>query len=322
MPKITFYFLYLLEPTEEYREKYSELSKNVLKGTGHIRKLFDLQDQEINNPEENNPEKWCKLDTYICDYKTEVKYYKERIILTIHTEFDTECLNELFKHAKNKRENFLENDLVRLDSLQEKICSQCEGCIRSVYLYPLIEIDKDYERTDFDLNDEAITTFFYEIPDVGNTEKIFFFSYKYKNVLVRVSGPSIITTKLSPIMKAKLINLIYESALYKMRETERKNGYEPCKKISGENFEYLRNYIAQIFFSVESGASQIGMTSNFQLLSYISALGVLAGIFAITYAIFYIPPPFPPIEHLKTIAATILFILTIIMLWRATKIYK
>ncbi len=130
---------------------------------------------------------------------------------------------------------------------------------------------------------------------------------------MRVSGPSIITTKMSSIMKAKLINLIYESALYKMRESERKNRYKrPCKRVFGENYEYLRNYIAQIFFSIESGSSQIEMTSSFQILSYISAFGALAGIFAISYAMFYILPF--PLEHLKTVAALILFILTIFML--------
>jgi hypothetical protein len=308
MVGITFYFLYLLEPIDDYKEKYSELSERVLKETESFNKIYG---KKCKFSEENcsNPEKWCKLHIKIDDSDAEVKYYKERIIVKIDTKSDTECLNELFKEAKTKRDNFLKNGLVCLDSLQTNLKSQC-GCIQSVFLYPLIHIEKDYKQADFDLEDEAITTFFYEIPDVGDRDKILvIFPYKYKTVLMRVSGPSIIATQMSPIMKAKLINLIYESALYKMRESERNNGFTPCKNVSGVNYEYLRNYIAQIFFSVESGASQIDVSSRFLILYYISAFGALAGIIAIIYI--------TNIELLKTIMALILFFLTCFMLWIA-----
>lgn len=325
---VTYYFLYLLEPTEPYREKFGDLSNVVRNKTENLKRIFNL---DIDGEQVSDPEKWCKLKGVIEIPKPdndedgekekadiEVKYYKERIIIKVKTRCEGKDLNKLFKQARFKRNILLENDLVSLTNIQNELSKLCiddigRKCIQSVYQYPLIEVEKEYERLDFDLEDEAITTFFYEIPDTRDTHKVIkIFPSRYKKVLMRVSGPSIITTKISPNMRAKLINLIFESALYKMRETERNNKYlQPCKKVFGENYEYLRNYIAQVFFSIESGSSQIEMTSNFQILSYISVFGALAGILAISYAMFYILPF--PLEHLKTVAAIILFILSILM---------
>lgn len=187
----------------------------------------------------------------------------------------------------------------------------CE-CIQSVYLYPLIEVEKEYERDDFD-EDEAITTFFYEIPDVGEIKRFLkIFPIRYRKVLMRVSGPSVMTTKMSDIMRFKLINMLYESALYKMRESERKSNYRTeCKKIFGSNYEYLRKYIAEIFFSIESGSSGIESGSSFQILSIISAFGALASIIGISYAIYILPSTF---KILNASLLIILFFFTILLL--------
>jgi hypothetical protein len=319
--EVIFYFLYLIEPKEEYIGKFSKFSEIILKETDSFNKLYGEKD-EFSKKNCNNPEEWCILSGKIDGSEAKIKYYKERIILTINTNFDDKDIHILFKQAKIKRDTLLENDLVCLDGIQNKLCSLCKDSIQSVYLYPLIEIDKLYtpkDQEEFFSNDEAITTFYYEIPDVGNMHYALpFFPSKYEKVLMRVSGPSIITTKICNIMRAKLINLIYESALYRMRECEKKNRNSPlCKQVLGDDYEYLRNYIAQTFFSVESEASQIEMTSSLQILSYISAFGALAGIIAISYAMLYILPL--PLEQLKTIAAIILFILTICMLLVVTK---
>ncbi len=181
-------------------------------------------------------------------------------------------------------------------------------------MYPLIEVEKDYKLADFDLEDEARTTFFYEIPDVGDINRfLIIFPIKYRKVLMRVSGPSVMTTKMSDIMRSKLINMLYESALYKMRESERKTNYsKECKKVFGSNYEYLRKYIAEIFFSIESGSSGIESGSSFQILSFISAFGALASIIGISYAVFHILPF--TLEVLKTSLSILLFFLTFSML--------
>lgn len=258
-----------------------------------------------------------KLNIYDVN-EAEVKYYKERIILRVKAEFNTKDLNKLFKKAKSKRKILLNNDMVSLTNIQDKLSKLCiddigRKCIQTVYQYPLIEIEREYKLKDFDLEDEAITTFFYEIPDVGDINRFLIFPVKYKKVLMRVSGPSVVTTKMSDIMRAKLINMLYESALYKMRESERENGYrKECKKIFGSNYEYLRKYIAEIFFSIESGSSGIESGSSFQILSFISAFGALAAILGISYAVFNILPF--SLEILKTGLSILLFSLTIFML--------
>ena len=325
----TYYFLYLLEPTEPYREKFDKLSDIVRKKTDNLKKIFNL---DINGEPPSNPEEWCKLtgvielpkpDNNEDDEKEkadiEVKYYKERIIIKVKIKCEGEDLNKLFKQAKHKRKILLENDLVSLTKIQNELSKLCiddigRKCIQSVYQYPLIEVEKDYELFDLDLEDEAITTFFYEIPDVGDTNRfLLIFPVKYKKVLMRVSGPSVVTTKMSGIMRAKLINLLYESALYKMRESERKGNYcEECKNIFGSDYEYLRKYIAEIFFSIESGTSGIESGSSFQILSFISAFGALAAILGISYAVFHILPF--SLEVLKTSLSILLFFLTISML--------
>lgn len=326
---VTYYFLYLLEPTEPYREKFGDLSNVVRNRTENLKRIFNL---DIDGEQVSDPEKWCKLtgvieipnhDNNEDDEKEkadiEVKYYKERIIIKVKTRCEGKDLNKLFKQAKSKREILLKNDLVSLTNIQNKLRKLCiddrgRKCIQSVYQYPLIEVEKEYERLDFDLEDEAITTFFYEIPDVGDINRLFLiFPVKYKKVLMRVSGPSVVTTKMSGIMRAKLINLLYESALYKMRESERKCNYcKECKNIFGSNYEYLRKYIAAIFFSIESGSSGIETGSSFQILSFISAFGALAAILGISYAVFHILPF--SLEVLKTSLSILLFSLTISML--------
>lgn len=397
---VTYYFLYLLEATDSYREKFDEMSEIVRAETDNLKKLY----RGFDGKPVDNPEEWCKLTGTIDGDIAEVKYYKERIILKVKTKCKAKDLNELFKQAKIKRRKLLENRLVNLENIQSKLREICKEylfswkdvpgndnerlieflkkrfgidwgetakieklndtikistpknhvflklnaektkvtieiddirtdefivkaeygklniyckCIQSLYQYPLIEIEKDYKVADFNLEDEAITTFFYEIPHVGDINRFFMiFPVKYKKVLMRVSGPSIMTTKMSDIMRAKLINLLYESALYKMRESERENCKE-CKKIFGSNYEYLRKYIAEIFFSIESESSGIEMASSVQILSFIMAFGAVAGILAISYAISHIFPF--SLEVLKTIIAVILLVLTIFMLWLLIK---
>lgn len=306
---VTYYFLYLLEPTEPYKEKFNDMSDVVRGSTDDLKKIYSgFVGESVSNPEE-----WCKLTGKIDGDDAEVKYYKERIILRVKAKFNTKDLNNLFKEAKNKRGDLLKNELVNLKNIQKQLNDLCK-CIQSAYLYILIEIEKEYKLTDFDLEDEAVTTFFYEIPDVGDINRIFaIFPVKYKKVLMRVSGPSVMTTKMSGIMRAKLINLLYESALYKMRESERESNYcKECKYIFGSNYEYLRKYIAEIFFGIESGSSGIETGSSFQILSFISAFGALAAILGISYAVFHILPF--SLEFLKTGLSILLFSLTISML--------
>jgi len=262
-----------------------------VENTCRLQKLYDTgASNEIpaTNPE-HNPEEWCKKTFTVLGLCAESKYYKERLIVTVTARFDHDNLNELFKQAKKTRDLLLSDQKISPISVENNLRTLCKDCIKSVYVYPLIEIGSYYDQTDLNIDDEAITTFFYEIPDVGKTEKFLgLFPWRYSEVMMRVSGPSIIATKMSGIMRAKLINLIYESALYKMRECERdsvtcgKN--EPCKKIYGENFEYLRNYIAETFFGVESGSSQIEVNSRLYVLSYISAFGAIVSVFAVMYA--------------------------------------
>ncbi|MBU4077263.1 MAG: hypothetical protein KKI06_11275, partial [Euryarchaeota archaeon] len=205
---VTYYFLYLLEPTEPYREKFGDLSNVVRNKTENLKRIFNL---DIDGEQVSDPEKWCKLigvieipkhDNDEDDEKEkadiEVKYYKERIIIKVKTRCEGKDLNKLFKQAKSKREILLKNDLVSLTNIQNKlrklcIDDRCRKCIQTVYQYPLIVIEEEYHKLSvFDFDDEAITTFFYEIPDVGNMKRYAFLPFKYEKVLMRVSGPSII----------------------------------------------------------------------------------------------------------------------------------
>jgi hypothetical protein len=245
---------------------------------------------------------WIKKDVQIKKSDNQIKIFHEKNYLYLKR-------NVYNPKVKLEIDDGRTYEFIYLKGKQ-KIC--CE-CIQSVYMYPLIEVDKEYQRAEFDSEDDAITTFFYEIPDVGyNNRFLLIFPYKYRKVLMRVSGPSVMTTKMSDIMRSKLINMLYESALYKMRESERESNYcTDCKKIFGSNYEYLRKYIAEIFFSIESGSSGIETGSKFEILSFISAFGALASILAISYAVYILPST---LKIFKTSLSLLLLVLTFSML--------
>ncbi len=137
---VTYYFLYLLEATDSYREKFDDLSKEVRNSTENLKKIYkDFIGEPVNDPVKDS-EVWCKLRRNIDGDEWEVKYYKERVILKISTKTDTKDLNKLFKEAKRKRNELLKNELVNLENIQKQLRRICK---KFLFSWDNIENDND-----------------------------------------------------------------------------------------------------------------------------------------------------------------------------------
>jgi len=100
----------------------------------------------------------------------------------------------------------------------------------------------------------------------------------------------IITSKLSQKTKAKLINLIYNTCLYPMRENEE-------EKPSDATFQKLRDEIEDTFFAHQSAMAQMQQQEKLIVISFATLFSAIAGILGRIYLI-----PFTPISNEQILA--------------------
>jgi len=167
------------------------------------------------------------------EYEIEMKVSHSRIIINVN--YYEQLYNNLktFKEIRNIREDvmnkidcYLERkteELMKKDSIKKKFKKGFPKPF--IFRYPLIILDekngfyenamkKDKEKTWQNVPwDISTTCFFTVLPD---TNRKWWNFGKDRKISMRISGASLITRKISKNLEQNLINLLYQTGLYKM----------------------------------------------------------------------------------------------------------
>ena len=262
----------------------------------------------------NDHEEWVKWEfsTMIGDITVPfiIEHFKSRVIMQVTFKIKSADLRTLFKESRilrSKVENFLENkdSILDLERRAEEYIKK-NPKIKSLefYKYYLIEIEKDYRPKYVEqINKELRTTFFYEIIDPYPRTVIPHRNYG----ILRVSRPSIITTKMSKETISRLLQAIYHSCLHKMREKR-------IRKIDEEIFGDMRNFIEDIFYRKQAEASQIDERHFVSLLTIIAGMGSIAAVLGLVYVLpYYWDESYKICEYVKSMAGMLLLLMVFIV---------
>lgn len=274
--KIKFYFLFLIKEKEGATPKdYDGISKEARK---IIKSMFSGFEEVQGNVEDH--ENWHTLKGNLCGC-TLIKHYKMRIIWEIKRETEGSNLAELFSDARRKRKKFDD----QLKTFKDKFKDEHLEYINDVFDYLLIEVEKDYESNDFkDLEEEALTTFFYEVPDrrrgrEKTVERIIDLlcglcgSLFIPKTIIRLSRPSVTTSKMSSSLRAEVINILYDACLYPKRD-------KGCEEITEKMYTTMK-HLGQVLFNTEMSITNTELTKSIHALSILMGTGAIAGILAI-----------------------------------------
>jgi hypothetical protein len=210
-----------------------------------------------------------------------IKHFKVRVIIEFEIETKETDLINLFKEARRLRTDLSENAFLKSDFFKKS--KECEPGtwftenVDALYWYPLIQIPMEYHLKDYDdLKDESITSFLYEVHDAKREGFLSqFFCPKFS--LIRVSRPSIITTKISKFMQDEIINAIYDTWLHSLRQ-------ENTHTASDEIFGKMRNYIGKVLFTHEEAIANARLNRGVYFLSSLALFGVFASLLALIVA--------------------------------------
>ena len=228
--------------------------------------------------DKNDPESWYSWNDMIsikfnnstenCNIK--IKHFKVRIIIEITRVYENTDFVDLFKKAREGREFIKDNKLI-----QTILGISITDHVEKIYSYPFIQIDKEYESSDFSkIGDETITSFFYEVHDARRENLRSLFFWRPKKTLIRVSRPSIISTEMSDFMRSEIINIVYDACLQPLRKNE-------INEPSDKEFNEMKNYIGTVLFEHEEIISGAELARSVNTLSIIMSIGAIAGILAI-----------------------------------------
>jgi hypothetical protein len=224
----------------------------------------------------NDHESWCswngtiKLGNSTENCNIKIKHFKVRIIIEVTRAYEDTDFVVLFKKAREGREIIKKDDLIK-----NILGITIPDHVKKIYSFPFIQIDKEYKSSDFDkLGDESITSFSYEVHDARRENILSLFFWRPKKTLLRISRPSIITTKMSNFMQAEIINIVHETCLTSLRKTD---STEPSEKI----FQKMRKYIGTVLFEHEEIVAEAELARSVNTLSIIVIFGAIAGIIAI-----------------------------------------
>lgn len=273
--KASFFSLFLI------REKISKSQKDydaISKEARQVIKLGFPAFIGIQGSHDDH-ENWYTLRGQLCGYDTLIKHYKMRIIWEIKGKTEGRNLAELFSDAREKRKKFNE----QLEEFKKKFTDESLTYINGVFDYLLIEVGRDYTPKDFkDLEEEALTTFFYEVPDhrrerektIERIGDLLSGSLFIPKTIIRLSRPSVITSKMSFFLRAEVINILYDVCLYPKRE-------ENCEKITDKMYTTMKQYLGQVLFNTEMSITNTELTKSIHGLSILMGAGAIAGILAI-----------------------------------------
>jgi len=273
--KASFFFLFLI------KEKISKSQKDYDGISKEARQIIKSAFTRFRNVSGNykDHENWYMLQGQLGGYSALIKHYKMRVIWEIEGKAEGIDLAELFSDARGKRKKFNK----QLEEFKKKFTDVSLKYINGVFDYLLIEVEKDYESNDFeDLKEEALTTFFYEVPDHWRgrekaIEQIRDFlrgSLFVPKTIIRLSRPSVITSKMSSFLRAELINILYDVCLYPQREND-------CEKITDKMYTTMKQYLGQVLFNAEMSITNAELTKSIHSLSILMGTGAIAGILAI-----------------------------------------
>ena len=285
--KVKFYFLFLIQEKrqktyDEISKEARELLKDVLNGFTETPKSGNINDYK----------KWYILEGTRDGDKIQIKQQTVRIIIEIQKIYNENNLSDLFSIVRQDRDNLHSKSYLK--DLRDKFKISIERgqvTVRQLFKYPLIEVEKEYSLKDFiDLEEEAITTFFYEVPDsrriflyrgegktklqqIGNF--LLGFTKPIPKTIMRLSRPSVITSKMSPFLRAEVINILYDACLYPMR-----SGDDP-EKIDEETFNKMKQFLGSVLFNNEMAMANAEISRSVNILSVLMGIGAIVGIFAI-----------------------------------------
>lgn len=277
--KVKFYFLFLISDKENMRtpegkKDYSSISEEARDVINYVFKdqyKFNPQSSTDNRANSGENEEWYFLEGTLKKNKALIKHFKMRIIWEIEEESDGTNLTEIFLDARKRRKKYNKELNDFREAFKEK------DFIDQVFDYLLIEVGKDYKPKDFKkLEEEAITTFFYEVPDYrrkGTFLKRVCLPTIPK-VIIRLSRPSTITSKMSDFMRTEVINILYDTCLYYKRE-------EKKDEIEEKHFREMKANLGNILFNTEMSIANGEITTSVHILSLLMGIGAIAGILAI-----------------------------------------
>lgn len=302
MTKIKFYFLLLISEKEkgQKRKPYYEISK-------HARdKIINyIDNHEISEGDQKDHDRWFVLKGTIKNNNVEICHYKMRIIVKVEREVTCDDFACLFIKARKERKNL--SDEINIDELMDELKEvTANNPVSNVFGYTLIEVFKDYKSKYFkSLGLESITSFLYEIPDYNNLKernwlkKIF--SISIPKALIRLSRPSVMTSKMSNFMRMETINILYDSCLYDMRKYN-------SNKIDNDTFRKMKEHFGKILYDNEFSYSGAENTRTLYILSILMGFGAIASILAIVTLIPFLikQEPCQYMPYLKTACGLVL----------------
>jgi hypothetical protein len=278
--KVKFYFLFLISDKEDKRtpegkKNYSSISKDardVINSLFKDQYSFNPKSRSDNRANNGENEEWYFLEGTLKNNKALIKHFKMRIIWEIEEESDGANLAEIFLDARKRRKKYNEELKYFRKAFNGK------EFIDQVFDYLLIEVGKDYKPKDFKkLEEEAITTFFYEVPDYRRKGTFLqrICLPPIPKTIIRLSRPSTITSKMSDFMRTEVINILYDACLYHKRQ-EKKN-----EIIKEEHFRDMKTYLGKILFDTEMSIADGEIKTSVHILSLLMGIGAIAGILAI-----------------------------------------
>ena len=305
--KVKFYLLCILG---RKHGKYDEISKNVrgeieylLTDKGDNNNILDDFTFEKGEGELNNHESWyiwkgktsIKINNLVEECDITIKHYKVRIIIEVTREYTNDDFSHLFLEARKDR-----GKLIKIAVIKKLLALKIEKDFDKIYFYPFIQIFKEYKPIDFNsFGDEAITSFFYEVPDARRESVFSFLCEGPKKTVIRVSRPSIIATKMSEFMVSELINTLYDKCLLSLRENK-------TNEVDEKIFEDMRDAISRVLFEHEEMMANTEVSRSVNTLSIIMSIGAIAAILAIMYEL-------PDILISKVGRALLIFIFIILI---------
>jgi hypothetical protein len=268
---IDYIFLFLLEISNRYK-KISKHSQQIISqiinkyNKGSKVNPITVVANDLNNDSYQRFTIWrginCRFNKGPREnkfYDIEIKYYKKRILITFSEKILDKKMSILFRKAKDSREYLAQSKFIKM------LINEFKENHHQIYMYTLVIIDKQLQKDNIhELDNEVQTTFCYEGIQDPHLKSKSILPFSSGKVFIRLSSPSIITTKLSNNMKNKIINAIYSSGLYHMR-------IEKKSYLSDIAFEKLRDYMESTLFQNQAATTQMKHSKLISILSIIAS---------------------------------------------------
>jgi hypothetical protein len=288
--KVKFYFLFLIKGKDAKGEEkhYNEISEEARRTTKSV--FPDFKPVTYRNAA--NHEEWYILEGRFEATPVRLKHYKMRIILEIEESSTETTLDKIFAESRNKRGKFKPLVAKITESFDSHKKTEL-NFICQVYNYLLVEVEQDYKPKDYEsLKEEALTTFFYEVPDsrrrgqklLQRLKSSLLGPFLIPKTIIRLSRPSVITSRMSTFMRAEVINILYDKALYELRSGKpslTKERTTDKLQIDEDTFSNMKEYLGKVLFDTEMSSANTEISRSVNILSVAMGIGAIGAILAI-----------------------------------------